>query len=259
MHLHPKKEATTAVEPKHATNVQSQKLNINTDAVDLSDSNSGASFIPPKLDFQLLADKASSMQNLKRIINDDSVVRKHLKTGQHMVFGTGSLDAEIMFIGEAPVREDLISGIPFQGSAGELLNKILKAMLIERDSIYLAHSMLWPTVNAVGSPRTPKIDELEYCKPYLTAQIMIVKPKVIIALGKSAMSVLLPDQTKVALKENRGVWKSFDKIPLLTTYHPSYLIHNDTKRTKRVFWEDMLSVMDRVGMSISEKQRNYFK
>ena len=179
---------------------------------------------------------------------------------QQVVFGVGSLDADIFFCGEAPGADEEEQGEPFVGKAGQLLTKIIGAMGLQREDVYIGNIMNWrpemPNM-AVGN-RPPSTEEMAFCLPYLQAQLAIVQPKVIVALGATAVKGLLGDSPKLRMRDLRGNWHSFAETPLMVTYHPSYLLRNDTLQTKRAVWEDMLLVMEKIGLPISEKQRGFF-
>jgi DNA polymerase len=132
-------------------------------------------------------------------------------------------------------------------------------MGLKRDAVYMTNIMKWrPKHHKPYGNRPPTQEEMEYCLPFLKAQIQIVQPKVIIGLGNSTVPGLLgpnPDRTMASM---RGTWQSFEGIPLIFTYHPSYLLFNDTMKTKRAAWEDMLKAMEKVGLPISAKQKGYF-
>jgi len=114
-----------------------------------------------------------------------------------------------------------------------------------------------PMPTPVGN-RPPEKEEMAYCLPYLLAQLDIVRPKAIVALGATAMDGLLGPDPKRRITRVRGQWVEFNGIPLLPTFHPSYLLRNQTLATKRLVWEDMLAVMERLGMPVSDKQRGFF-
>jgi DNA polymerase len=187
------------------------------------------------------------------------VCNEHVKQGMKIVYGVGNLDAEIFYCGEAPGAEEERVGQPFVGPAGELLNKIIGAMGIKREQVYIGNIMNWrPETNTAFGNRPPNAAEINFCLPYLKAQIEIVQPKVIVGLGATAANGLLGIDPHRRLKDVRGLWQEYEGIPLMITYHPSYVLKNGTKRTKRTIWEDMLQVMERVNLPISEKQRAYF-
>lgn len=174
------------------------------------------------------------------------------------VFGVGNPHAELMFVGEAPGADEDKQGEPFVGRAGELLTKIIGAMGLSRDDVYIANVLKCrPDMrpNAPGN-RPPTAEEMQRCLPYLREQIAIIQPRIIVALGKTAMAGLTgADEPMGAM---RGRWFSFENIPLLATYHPSYLLRNGSNTEKRKVWEDMMLVMEKLGMPISEKQRGFF-
>jgi uracil-DNA glycosylase family 4 len=106
--------------------------------------------------------------------------------------------------------------------------------------------------------RPPTPEEMAYCLPYLEAQIDVVKPQVIVALGATAAHGLLGHEAFKTLGEVRGHWQVFAGRPLMVTYHPSYILRNQSNRSKRMIWEDLLKVMEKAGLPISDKQRGYF-
>jgi len=188
------------------------------------------------------------------------VCNAHLKPGKKVVFGVGNIDADIFFCGEAPGAEEEVQGEPFVGPAGQLLTKIIEAMGLNRSDVYIGNIMNWrPEMPTAYGNRPPTGEEFLYCLPYLRAQLSVVKPKVIVALGATAVSGLLGPDKDRRMGAVRGQWFSFEGVPLLITYHPSYVLRNGSLRTKRLVWEDMLQVMERSGLSISEKQRDFFK
>ena len=167
-------------------------------------------------------------------------------------------DAEIMFVGEAPGADEDAQGEPFVGRAGQLLTKIIKAMGFGREEVYIANILKCRPDVPAGSfgNRAPTPREMQTCRPYLMEQIDIIKPKVIVALGAVAVEGLLG--TRAPMRELRGRWESFDGTPLMITYHPAYLLRNQSPSEKRKVWEDMMLVLERLEKPVSEKQRNYF-
>ena len=203
--------------------------------------------------------KAQRWEALREIVLNCPVCRKHTRKGFKTVFGVGNLEADIFFCGEAPGGDEEEQGEPFVGKAGQLLNKMIKAMGLERDKVYIGNIMNWrPSLPTRVGNRPPTREEMNFCLPYLIGQIEIVKPKLIVALGATAAKGLLGFDSVRSLREVKGVWHEFANTPLIPTYHPSYLLRNDSKRDKRAAWEDLLKVMDRCGLPISEKQRQYF-
>jgi uracil-DNA glycosylase len=175
------------------------------------------------------------------------------------VFGVGNPDADLMFIGEAPGADEDARGEPFVGRAGQLLTKIIETMGFSRSEVYIANVLKcrpdMPRGSSGNRPPTP--DEMQTCLPYLAEQIDIIQPKVLVALGATAVEGLLG--TRGTMREMRGRWHSHHETPLMITYHPSYLLRNQAPSEKRKVWEDMLQVLERLDRPITEKQRNYFR
>ena len=196
---------------------------------------------------------------LRRRVLGCPVCQAQVRPGKKVVFGVGNPSAEIFFVGEAPGAEEEVQGEPFVGPAGELLTRMIKAMGLQREEVYIGNIMNWrPAMpNPVGN-RPPSPEEMRFCLPYLRAQLELVQPKVVVALGNTAVNGLLGHDPKRRISAIRGQWFSFAGIPLMVTFHPSYLLRNQTNRTKRMVWEDLLAVMEKTGLPISDKQRNYF-
>jgi uracil-DNA glycosylase len=183
----------------------------------------------------------------------------HLASSRrNVVFGVGSLDAELMFIGEAPGADEDEQGEPFVGKAGQLLTKIIQAMGLTRNTVYIGNILKCrpDTPGQSAGNRKPTPEEMKTCIPYLHEQIDLIRPKVIVALGATAVEGLLGKT--VGITRLRGNWKTYRGTPLMPTYHPAYLLRNQAPSEKRRVWEDMLQVMEKLGLPISEKQRNYF-
>jgi len=183
----------------------------------------------------------------------------HLAASRHsVVFGVGNPEADLMFVGEAPGADEDIQGEPFVGRAGELLTKIIHTMGFRRSDVFIANVLKCrPDMPAgVSGNRQPTEKEMETCLPYLQEQIGFIQPKVMVALGGVAMRGLFGKTEP--MKQMRGRWYTFGSIPVMATYHPSYLLRNQAISEKRRVWEDMLQVLERLGVTINEKQRNYF-
>jgi DNA polymerase len=183
----------------------------------------------------------------------------HLASSRkNVVFGVGSIDAQLMFVGEAPGADEDEQGEPFVGKAGQLLTKIIQATGLGRADVYIANILKCrpDTPGQTAGNRKPTSDEMATCIPYLHEQIDLIRPKVIMALGATAVEGLLGKT--LGITKLRGTWKTYRGTPLMPTYHPAYLLRNQAMSEKRKVWEDMLAVMEKLEMPISEKQRNYF-
>ena len=181
------------------------------------------------------------------------------KSRTQVVFGVGDPEARLMFVGEAPGADEDEQGEPFVGLSGKLLSKMLTAMELTREQIYIANVLKCrPDMPAKTSGnRKPTRHEMEACLPYLRAQISIIAPVVIVALGSTAVEGLFGPQ-KTTISRLRGTWMEIDGVPVRPTFHPSYLLHNQNLALKRQVWEDLLAAMDRLGLPISKKQQGYF-
>ncbi|MGB0775321.1 MAG: uracil-DNA glycosylase [Akkermansiaceae bacterium] len=175
-----------------------------------------------------------------------------------MVFSTGNPSAKIMLVGEAPGFDEERLLEPFVGKAGQKLNGILTAMGLRREQAYISNIVKYrPAMpNQTTNNRKPNAQEMAAWMPFIEAEIRIVKPEVIIALGGTAAQALLASDDPVG--RMRGKFHDYQGTPLRVTYHPSYILHNDTTAEKRKIWEDMLDVMKLLEMPISEKQQAYF-
>ena len=165
---------------------------------------------------------------------DCSRCKLHTLGRRQVVFGVGNPNADLMFVGEAPGADEDIQGEPFVGRAGQLLTKIIEAIGLERSDVYIANVI---KCRPPGN-RNPEPDEVEQCEPFLFRQVDIVKPKVIVALGKFAAQCLL--KTDAPITRIRGREFSYRDAVLIPTYHPAYLLRNPS--SKRDVWEDMKRV-----------------
>ena len=175
-----------------------------------------------------------------------------------VVFGVGNIDSPLLFVGEAPGADEDEQGEPFVGRAGQLLTKIIEATGLKRSDIYIANILKCrpdtPGQSAGNRPPTP--EERATCIPYLQEQIDLIQPKAIVALGATAVEGLLGKT--LGITKLRGHWQTYRGTPLMPTYHPAYLLRNQSLSEKRKVWEDMLQVMEKLELPISTKQRNYF-
>ncbi len=159
-----------------------------------------------------------------------------------LVFGEGSSKARLVFVGEGPGREEDQVGRPFVGEAGRLLTKIIEAMGLSRESVYICNVVKCrPPKN-----RDPEGDEIESCLPFLKRQISLIQPDVICALGRVAAQALLGKEFRIT--RERGKWQSFMDIPMMPTFHPAYLLRNPS--AKREVWEDIKEIMRHLGMEV---------
>jgi DNA polymerase len=184
-----------------------------------------------------------SLDALREFIGDCKRC-KLFKGRTHLVFGEGSAQAPLVFVGEGPGREEDLEGLPFVGEAGRLLTRIIKAMGLSRDAVYICNVVKCrPPKN-----RDPEADEIETCLPFLKEQLNLIKPQVICILGRVAGQALLGKDFKIT--RERGKWHKFMDIPLMPTYHPAYLLRNPS--AKRQVWEDIQEVMKHMGLEVKK-------
>ena len=169
------------------------------------------------------------------------------KGRKNVVFGAGNVNADLMFIGEGPGRDEDIQGIPFVGKAGHLLTKMINAMQFQRSDVYIANIVKCRPPNN----RNPEDEEAAACIPYLNRQIQLVAPKVIVLLGAVPFKYLLG---KTGITKNRGKWEFYGGIKVMPTFHPAYLLR--TPSAKREVWEDLKKVMQVLGKTpVTVQQR----
>lgn len=207
----------------------------------------------------LTGDKAADMAALEARAKVCIKCPHLARTRKNVVFGVGNINAQLMFVGEAPGADEDIQGEPFVGRAGQLLTKMIEAMGLKRSDVYIANVLKCRPDMPPGAPgnRKPTPKEMETCLPYLRCQIQIIQPRVMVALGATAVEGLLGVQ-RLAISGIRGHWYEFAGIPLMPTFHPSYLLRDQGIDKKRLVWEDLLAVMEKLNMPISEKQRRFF-
>ena len=177
-----------------------------------------------------------------------------------LVFSNGNPDADIMLISDAPGYFEENKGHPFAGPAGEKLDGILKAMGLERSEVYITHLVKYrPSMpNQTTANRKPSSDEIDAFAPFIDAEIKVVNPKVIVALGSVVAHHFIDDTAPIDQLRGKFHQVSQTQVPFRVTYHPSYLLQNEAHSDKRMIWEDMLALMAKIQMPISEKQQNYF-
>ena len=178
-------------------------------------------------------DPTAHLAQLRADLGDCTRCKLH-STRTHVVYGVGNPRADLMFVGEAPGRDEDQQGIPFVGRAGQLLTKIIEAIDLQRDEVYIANVIKCRPPNN----RNPEPDEIQTCQPFLFAQIDAIRPKVIVALGAFAVRTLL--QREDAISRLRGRVFDYRGAKLVPTFHPAYLLRSPDK--KRDVWEDMKTV-----------------
>ncbi|MDD5774252.1 MAG: uracil-DNA glycosylase, partial [bacterium] len=164
-----------------------------------------------------------------------------------LVFGSGNPDARLMFIGEAPGRDEDLQGKPFVGRAGQLLTKIIESIGLKREEVYIANILKCRPPNN----RPPEPDEINNCEQFLKQQIEIIRPRIICALGRIAAQSLLKTQTPIS--KLRGNFFTYENIKLIPTYHPAYLLRNPPDKIK--VWEDMKKIKQELDNAPKEKPR----
>ena len=201
--------------------------------------------------------KVERMQALRQLIDACAETRKHLVAPQRPLLGHGSLEAKVVFVGEAPTIGEMEAGQAFAGESGELLQKILSAAAINPADCYFAPVMVWrPEPPTQYGKRPPTAREIAFNLPYLRAQIDVVAPRAVVALGAQAFEAL--HGRTPSITQARGQWFDLSGVPLLPTFHPNYLLHTPSATAKRTVWEDFLLLMEKLGLPISEKQRAFF-
>ena len=164
------------------------------------------------------------------------------KTRTNIVFGVGSPEARLMFVGEAPGEDEDLQGYPFVGKAGQLLTKMIEAMGMQREDVYICNTVKCRPPNN----RNPEPDELLACEPFLKGQLVAAKPEAIVTLGKFAAQALLREQTPIT--RLRGQWREYEGIPVMPTFHPAYLLRSPAEKGK--VWDDLKQVMKRLRLPI---------
>ena len=176
-----------------------------------------------------------TLEQIRADIGDCTRCKLHLKR-THIVFGEGNLKAELMFIGEGPGHDEDVTGRPFVGRAGQLLTKIIEAMKLKREDVYIGNIVKCrPPDN-----RAPEPDEVSTCEGFLHRQIAVIGPKVIVCLGSVAAQNLLKTERKIS--SFRGQWQEWNGVSVMPTYHPAFLLRNPAM--KKEVWADMKKVLE---------------
>ena len=218
---------------------------------------SAAPVVAPKVVIDPQVKAAAMLELRERALA--CVTCEHLANSRkNVVFGVGDINSSLMFVGEAPGADEDAQGEPFVGAAGQLLTRIIQTMGLSRQTVYIANILKCrpDTPDQASGNRKPTPSEMNACIPYLHSQIDLIQPQVLVALGATAVEGLLGKTEGIT--RLRGKWQTYRGVPLMPTFHPSYLLRNQALSEKRKVWEDMLAVMEHLGMNISEKQRGYF-
>ncbi|MFZ3089626.1 MAG: uracil-DNA glycosylase [Nitrospirota bacterium] len=178
--------------------------------------------------------KPKTLEDVRRMIGDCKRCRLHQKR-KNIVFGSGNEEAELVFVGEAPGEDEDTEGMPFVGRAGQLLTKIIEAMSMKREDVYIANIIKCRPPNN----RNPLEDEIKACEPFLKEQLRIIKPKIICTLGAFAAQTLL--KTRDNISSLRGEFYLYDGIKVMPTFHPAYLLRNPAD--KKYTWDDVQKIM----------------
>src|SRR5438128_5480082 len=190
--------------------------------------------VKPKVKLPLLDDVRTELGECTRC--------KLHKSRTNIVFGVGNPEARLMFVGEAPGEDEDLQGYPFVGKAGQLLTKMIEAMGLRREDVYICNTVKCRPPNN----RNPEPEELLACEPFLKGQLGAVKPEAIVTLGKFAAQALLREQTPIT--RLRGQWREYQGIPVMPTFHPAYLLRSPAEKSK--VWEDLKQVMKRLRLPI---------
>ena len=187
------------------------------------------------------ADKAEALERLRLDIGE--CLRCKLSMGRkNVVFGEGNPDARLMFIGEGPGKEEDMKARPFVGDAGQLLDRLINRMGLNREEVYIANVV---KCRPPGN-RDPEEDETATCIPFLKAQIGIIQPEVIMTLGRISAHALLGTSTPIS--RLRGKWMELDGVPVMPTFHPAYLLRNP--KDKNLTWADAVQALKKLGLEV---------
>lgn len=187
------------------------------------------------------ADKQRRLDELRARYERESPLVTEMPGWTNIVFGVGDPDARLMFVGEAPGADEDAQGIPFVGRSGQLLTKMIEAMGLSRETVYIANVLkVRPPEN-----RTPTLDEAGKDGPFLLEQIRIIEPEIIVTLGKPAANLLLGNSE--AMGRMRGRWHEYAGVPLMPTYHPAFLLRSYTEENRRKVWADLSMAVERLA------------
>lgn len=208
-------------------------------------------------------DAMARLAALADLLRSDPVARHYLREDQKAVIGAGVLTPRILFIGDELTSGDEGGADPFVGAAAESLSKMIRAMGLEPAAVYVANLVPWrlpidPSTSLGATEKRPvSTAELSYALPYVRAAVDQIKPSLVVGLGLAAAQALLAAKV-TKLPDVRSLWHDLDGRPLMITYHPAYVLQNGTNKSKRAVWEDLMKVMERAHVPITEKQQRYF-
>jgi len=214
----------------------------------------GVDFVPislnaPRPSASPLVNGAGSREARQRELDElrlryerESPLVTEIQGWTNIVFGVGDPCARLMFVGEAPGADEDAQGVPFVGRSGRLLTKMIEAMGLTREEVYIANVL---KVRPPGN-RTPTIEEADKDGPFLREQIRIIRPEVIVTLGRPAANLLL--ENNEAMGRMRGRWQEYEGVPVMPTYHPAFLLRSYTEENRRKVWSDLTMAMDRLGL-----------
>jgi uracil-DNA glycosylase len=214
---------------------------------------------PPTVVLPPYPDKQFLFEVLRAQVQANSTISNHLHTGCQFVLGRGNLNAPICVIGEAPGAEEEKAGKPFVGAAGKLLTQLMNEVGLNEENVFITNIMLWrPEMDTLTGNRPPTDQEMKYCLPYCTAQLDIVKPVCIVALGATAIAGLLGPSKTRRITQIRGQWAEYNGIPVMQTLHPSYILRTGTKDIKRDFIQDLISAKTKVRLPVAAHENSLY-
>jgi len=245
-----------AVSATHVTTPQIEEPSLPKRQAKPAAPNTTVAATPPKSPVAAAPSVPSLFETVNKIANDSlPLIRETLgectrcklhKTRNKIVFGDGSPDAQLVFVGEGPGADEDEQGLPFVGRAGKLLTQMIEAMGLQRKDVYICNVVKCrPPQN-----RQPENDEVAECSPFLFRQIDTIAPKVIVCLGATAAQTIL--KTNRGISQFRGEWQEFRGRKLLATYHPAYLLRNPAAKSE--VWKDLQKVMAELGLSVKRSK-----
>lgn len=196
------------------------------------------------------ADRLRSLALLQDEVRQCMACPELCSTRTQTVFGVGPMDVELCFVGEAPGADEDRQGEPFVGAAGQLLNRIIEAMGLRREEVYICNIL---KCRPPGN-RPPKVDEAANCRGFLDRQLELIRPRFICCLGLSAAKYLL--KSNLAIGKMRGRFYDYNGIPVICTYHPASLLPSRSPENKRLVWEDMKMLLQKMGRPIPPPKGN---